>query len=56
MSHLDTCILLHSYFSFTVLYAFTEIGYEHRFVRFVYSAIFYALTLAIGGLAFAQGW
>ncbi|CAO3648888.1 unnamed protein product [Cunninghamella blakesleeana] len=48
-------ILAWVYFAFTVVYAFTEIGLEHRFIRFVFSLVFYGVTLAIGGLAFSQG-
>ncbi|KAI9484651.1 hypothetical protein BDB00DRAFT_854226 [Zychaea mexicana] len=44
------------YFAFTVVCAFSELIYANRFIRLGYSAIFYALTLAMGGLAFAQGW
>ncbi|KAF7727995.1 hypothetical protein EC973_006760 [Apophysomyces ossiformis] len=49
-------ILTWIYFAFTVVFAFSEIGVEHKFIRLVYSAIFYGITLAIGGLAFHQGW
>ncbi|KAI9264065.1 hypothetical protein BDA99DRAFT_559376 [Phascolomyces articulosus] len=44
------------YFAFTVVFAFSELIYSNRFIRFGYSTIFYGLALAIGGLAFAQGW
>ncbi|KAJ8657928.1 hypothetical protein O0I10_006456 [Lichtheimia ornata] len=44
------------YFAFTVVFAFSELIYGNRVVRLGYSAIFYGLTLAIGGLSFAQGW
>jgi hypothetical protein len=49
-------LLFNSFFGFTALSAFTEVGYKHHFVRLVYNLIFYGVTLAIGGLAFAQGW
>ncbi|KAI7874920.1 hypothetical protein K492DRAFT_137172 [Lichtheimia hyalospora FSU 10163] len=49
-------ILTWIYFAFTVVFAFSELVYGNRFVRVGYNIIFYALTLAIGGLAFAQGW
>ncbi|KAI9317526.1 hypothetical protein BX666DRAFT_1938107 [Dichotomocladium elegans] len=49
-------ILTWIYFALTAIVAFSEVGYGHRFVRFVYSAVFYAITLAIGGLAFSHGW
>ncbi|ORY94567.1 hypothetical protein BCR43DRAFT_476343 [Syncephalastrum racemosum] len=49
-------ILTWIYFALTVVVAFSEIGYDHRFVRFIYSAAFFGITLAIGGLAFRQGW
>jgi hypothetical protein len=45
-----------SFFAFTLVHAFTEVGVNHHFIRFAFNAIFYAVTLAIGGLAFAQGW
>ncbi|CAO3654087.1 unnamed protein product [Cunninghamella echinulata] len=48
-------ILTWIYFAFTIVYAFTEIGLEHRFIRFIFSLIFFGVTLAIGGLAFSQG-
>ncbi|ORX58070.1 hypothetical protein DM01DRAFT_1333743 [Hesseltinella vesiculosa] len=48
-------ILTWIFFAFTVVAAFTEIGVEHRFVRLLFSLVFYGVTLAIGGLAFAQG-
>ncbi|KAI8150280.1 hypothetical protein BJV82DRAFT_548827 [Fennellomyces sp. T-0311] len=44
------------YFAFTVVFAASELFYSNRFIRLGYSTIFYGLTLAIGGLAFAQGW
>lgn len=47
---------LPSFFALTVIVAFTEIGYGHRFIRFLYSAAFFGITLAIGALAFQQGW
>ncbi|KAI7878923.1 hypothetical protein K492DRAFT_179096 [Lichtheimia hyalospora FSU 10163] len=37
------------YFAFTVVFAFSELLYGNRVVRLGYSAIFYGLTLAIGG-------
>ncbi|KAI9491164.1 hypothetical protein BDB00DRAFT_834068 [Zychaea mexicana] len=49
-------ILAWIYFALTAIVAFTEVGYGHRFIRFVYSAVFYGITLAIGGLAFSHGW
>ena len=49
-------MFLYSYFAFTVVFAFSELIYSNRFLRLGYSVIFYALTLAIGGLSFAQGW
>ncbi|CAO3598296.1 unnamed protein product [Absidia cylindrospora] len=48
-------ILSWIFFAFTVVHAFTEIGVEHRFIRLGFSLVFYGVTLAIGGLAFAQG-
>ncbi|KAI9299437.1 hypothetical protein BJ944DRAFT_172392, partial [Cunninghamella echinulata] len=48
-------ILTWIYFAFTVVYAFTEIGLEHRFIRFIFSLVFFGVTLAIGGLAFSHG-
>ncbi|KAI8099976.1 uncharacterized protein BX664DRAFT_273562 [Halteromyces radiatus] len=48
-------ILAWIFFAFTVVHAFTEIGVEHRFVRLAFTLVFYGVTLAIGGLAFAQG-
>ncbi|KAI7877815.1 hypothetical protein K492DRAFT_238930 [Lichtheimia hyalospora FSU 10163] len=49
-------ILTWIYFALTAVVSLSEVGYGHRFVRFVYSTAFYGITLAIGGLAFAQGW
>ncbi|KAI8145659.1 hypothetical protein BJV82DRAFT_601768 [Fennellomyces sp. T-0311] len=49
-------ILSWIFFALTAVVSITEIGYGHRFIRFVYSAAFYGITLAIGGLAFARGW
>ncbi|KAJ8656347.1 hypothetical protein O0I10_007912 [Lichtheimia ornata] len=49
-------ILTWIFFALTVIVAFTEIGYGHRFIRFLYSAAFFGITLAIGALAFQQGW
>lgn len=49
-------ILSWIYFAFTVVFALSELIYGNRFVRIGYNTLFYALTLAIGGLAFAQGW
>ncbi|KAI8059131.1 hypothetical protein BC940DRAFT_314308 [Gongronella butleri] len=48
-------ILTWIFFGFTVIAAFTEIGVNHRFVRLIFSLVFYGVTLAIGGLAFSQG-
>lgn len=49
-------ILTWIFFAFTVVFAFSELLYGNRFVRIGYNTLFYALLLAIGGLAFAQGW
>lgn len=49
-------ILAWIFFAFTVINAFTEIAIKHHFIRFVFNIIFYGVTLAIGGLAFRQGW
>ncbi|KAI9022815.1 hypothetical protein CLU79DRAFT_750902 [Phycomyces nitens] len=44
------------YVGFTVLISLTELVVDNRYYRFLYSIMFYGLTLAIGGLAFKQGW
>ncbi|KAI7852791.1 hypothetical protein BDC45DRAFT_537003 [Circinella umbellata] len=49
-------ILTWIYFALTAIVALTEMGYGHRFIRFLYSAAFFGITLAIGGLSFARGW
>ncbi|SAM04083.1 hypothetical protein [Absidia glauca] len=48
-------ILSWIFFAFTVVHAFTEVAVDHRFIRLAFSLVFYGVTLAIGGLAFAQG-
>ncbi|KAG2192406.1 hypothetical protein INT46_007885 [Mucor plumbeus] len=49
-------ILAWIFFAFTVINAFTEVGIHHHFIRLVFNIVFYGVTLAIGGLAFSQGW
>ncbi|KAK4521164.1 uncharacterized protein ATC70_013109 [Mucor velutinosus] len=49
-------ILAWIFFAFTVIHAFTEIGINHHFIRMIFNIIFYGVTLAIGGLAFHEGW
>ncbi|EIE81195.1 hypothetical protein G6F46_005207 [Rhizopus delemar] len=49
-------ILCWIFFSFTVVHAFTEIAINHHLISLVFNAIFFGVTLAIGGLAFKQGW
>lgn len=49
-------ILAWIFFAFTVVNAFTEIGVSHHFIRLIFNIVFYGVTLAIGGLAFSQGW
>ncbi|RCH78422.1 hypothetical protein CU098_004204 [Rhizopus stolonifer] len=49
-------ILAWIFFAFTALDAFTEIGVNHHFIRMVFNLLFFAITLAIGGLAFHYGW
>ncbi|KAL0077890.1 hypothetical protein J3Q64DRAFT_1766778 [Phycomyces blakesleeanus] len=44
------------YVGFTILISLTELMIDNRYYRFMYSLMFYGLTLAIGGLAFKQGW
>ncbi|KAI8338493.1 hypothetical protein BC941DRAFT_373894 [Chlamydoabsidia padenii] len=48
-------ILTWIFFAFTVIYAFTEVGVEHHLLRLGFNLVFYGVTLAIGGLAFAHG-
>ncbi|KAI7904074.1 uncharacterized protein BX663DRAFT_506317 [Cokeromyces recurvatus] len=49
-------ILAWIYFAFTCLHAFTEVGYHHHYIRLLFNVLFFALTLAMGGLAFHLGW
>ncbi|KAI9310574.1 hypothetical protein BX666DRAFT_1158214 [Dichotomocladium elegans] len=49
-------ILVWIFFAFTVLFVLLELIWQHRFLRLGYSILFYALGLAIAGLAFKQGW
>ena len=49
-------ILAWIFFAFTVIHAFTEVGIYHHFIRMFFNIVFYGITLAIGGLAFHQGW
>jgi hypothetical protein len=52
-----TCInFIYSFFAFTVVKAFTEIGVDHHIIRLVFNIVFFGVTLAIGGLAFSHGW
>jgi hypothetical protein len=43
------------YVGFAFVTFVIEASYEHRYLRFVYTLVFYALALAIAGLAFAEG-
>jgi hypothetical protein len=45
-----------SFFAFTVVNAITQVAVNHHFVRLAFNIIFYGVTLAIGGLAFSEGW
>ncbi|KAI9483202.1 MAG: hypothetical protein EXX96DRAFT_557268 [Benjaminiella poitrasii] len=49
-------ILAWIFFALTAIYALTEVGYNHHYLRLLFNLIFYAITLAIGGLAFHYGW
>lgn len=49
-------ILSWIFFAFTVFFVIVEVVIGHRLVRLGYSIIFYALALAIAGLAFQIGW
>ncbi|KAI8975689.1 hypothetical protein BDF20DRAFT_822620 [Mycotypha africana] len=49
-------ILAWIFFAFTVIHALTELAINHHFIRLFFNLLFYALTLAIGGLAFKYGW
>ncbi|CAO3702085.1 unnamed protein product [Rhizopus stolonifer] len=49
-------ILAWIFFAFTVVNAFTQIAVRHHFIRLVFNLLFYGVTLAIGALAFRQGW
>ncbi|KAG1141010.1 hypothetical protein G6F36_015761 [Rhizopus arrhizus] len=48
-------ILAWIYVAFAFVYFFVELGYEHRFVRLLYSITFYGISLAIIGCAWQQG-
>ncbi|KAI8075596.1 hypothetical protein BDF21DRAFT_439438 [Thamnidium elegans] len=47
-------ILCWVFFGFTIVNALTEVGIHHHFIRLAFNIIFYGVTLAIGGLAFAN--
>lgn len=49
-------ILSWIFFAATAINAFTEVGVNHHFIRFIFNIIFFGVTLAIGGLSFSQGW
>ncbi|CEP11941.1 hypothetical protein [Parasitella parasitica] len=49
-------ILSWIFFAFTVVNAFTEVGVSHHLIRLFFNIVFYGVTLAIGALAFHQGW
>ena len=43
------------YVAFAVFWFIAELVVDNRYMRVLYSTIFYALGLAIGGLAYKQG-
>ena len=49
-------ILSWIFFAFTVFFVIVELVVGHRLIRLGYSIIFFALALAIVGLAFQIGW
>jgi general stress protein CsbA len=51
----DILKIQNRYVAFAIVYFVVEASYEHRYLRLLYSITFYALALAIAGLAYQEG-